>query len=55
MDTFIFWQVAFGAGWVDAETLRQAVKTTENPFGEITATEYQEITGEDFNKEVNHG
>lgn len=40
-----FWKLAFNMGWVTAEQLRLAVKTEDNPFGEITPVEYEEITG----------
>lgn len=43
-----FWQIAFMFKWVTAEQLRIAVKTDANPFGEITAKQYKEITGQDF-------
>ena len=43
-----FWKMAFNLKWVTAEQLRLAVKTESNPYGEITAEEYKEITKQDF-------
>ena len=49
-----FWQMAYNLGWIDAdkekaaEKLRIAVKTQDNPFGEISSEEYQLITGKEF-------
>ncbi|MFB5761028.1 XkdX family protein [Paenibacillus medicaginis] len=43
-----FWQLAYQWKWVTAEQLKGAVKTDTNPFGEITAAEYKDITGVDF-------
>ncbi|MFB5761096.1 XkdX family protein [Paenibacillus medicaginis] len=43
-----FWQKAFKYGWIDAESLKGAVKTETNPFGEITPEEYKDITGVEF-------
>ncbi|WP_419185172.1 XkdX family protein [Lysinibacillus sphaericus] len=43
-----FWQIAFMYKWVTAAQLRLAVKTEANPFGEISSTEYKEITGQEF-------
>jgi len=43
-----FWQIAFMFKWVTAEQLKIAVKTEDNPFGEITPKQYKEITGQDF-------
>lgn len=42
---YSFWKMAFDFGWVDAELLKGAVVKETNPYGEITAQEYQEITG----------
>lgn len=47
-----FWKMAYSNEWVTKEELREAVKTANNPFGEITKEEYKEITGTDFDKEV---
>lgn len=47
-----FWKMAYDNEWVTKEELRYAVKTPENPFGDITKDEYREITGADFDKEV---
>ncbi|NMM52163.1 XkdX family protein [Paenibacillus aquistagni] len=43
-----FWKLAYECKWIDAEGLRAVVKTESNPFGEITATQYKEITNIDF-------
>lgn len=43
-----FWEMAYNYGWVTKEELRGAVKTKNNPFGDITEEEYQQITGEEF-------
>ncbi|ERM20360.1 XkdX family protein [Brevibacillus laterosporus] len=43
-----FWRVAYQQKWVTAERLRLAVKTEQNPYGDITPEEYKEITGIDF-------
>ena len=43
-----FWKLAFNMGWVDAEKLRLVVKTEDNPKGEITPEQYEEITGIPF-------
>ncbi|NRR20626.1 XkdX family protein [Brevibacillus sp. MS2.2] len=37
-----FWALAFSMKWVSAaEKLRLAVKTTSNPFGEISTEEFK--------------
>lgn len=46
---FNFWQMAFNFKWVDAMSLKGAVKTDTNLFGEITTDEYKQITNIDFN------
>lgn len=43
-----FWKMAYNQKWVTAEQLRLAVVTESNPYGEITAEEYKEITNKDF-------
>lgn len=43
-----FWKTAFVQRWITAEKLKGAVKTDDNPFGEITPEEYKTITGLDF-------
>ncbi len=43
-----FWKMAWEYGWADIDTMRMAVITAENPFGEISKTEFKKITGEDF-------
>ena len=48
MDNFNFWKLAFERGWCTAEQLRGAVRTPTNPAGEITAKQYEEITGEKY-------
>lgn len=44
----MFWSMAYTWKWVTAEQLKGAVKTTSNPFGEISPEEYKTITGIDF-------
>lgn len=43
-----FWKMAFDMGAIGVELLRQAVKCIENPFGEITPEQYEEITKKKF-------
>lgn len=43
-----FWILAFEQKWIDAETLKGAVKTEKFPFGEITPAQYKEITKINF-------
>lgn len=43
-----FWKLAYNNHWVTLEQLRQAVKTESNPYGNITADEFEAITGEPF-------
>ncbi|WP_049825172.1 XkdX family protein [Paenibacillus sp. 1-18] len=43
-----FRSLAFKLNWVTVEKLKGAVKTEDNPFGEISPEEYKEITGVDF-------
>ncbi|MFF0829215.1 XkdX family protein [Brevibacillus sp. NPDC003359] len=43
-----FWTLAFSMKWVTVEKLRLAVKTTSNPFGEISPEEFKKITNQDF-------
>lgn len=43
-----FWVLAYTKHWITADKLRQAVKTEENPYGQITAEEYKTITGEEY-------
>lgn len=45
-----FWKMAFDMKWVDAEMLKGAVVTEDNPFGEITEAQYETITGVKFAK-----
>ena len=47
-----FWKMAYDNGWVTKEELKYAVRTPENPFGDIAKEEYREITGADFEEEV---
>ena len=44
----VFWKMAYNQKWVTAEQLRLAVVTESNPYGEISAEEYKEITKQDF-------
>ena len=43
-----FWKMAWEYKWADIDTMRMAVKTESNPFGEISKEEFKEITGEEF-------
>ncbi len=47
-DNFNFWKMAYDMKAIDINTLKQAVKTTANPYGEITEDEFKTITGVDF-------
>lgn len=47
-----WWKISFANNWVTKEELRYAVKTPENPYGDITKEEYREITDADFDEEV---
>lgn len=47
-DNYNFWKMAFDMKAIDINTLRQAVKTTANPYGEISEDQFKEITGIDF-------
>jgi hypothetical protein len=43
-----FWQLAYTRKWVTIDQLRIAVKTDNNPYGQITPEQFQQITGEAF-------
>lgn len=43
-----FWKMVYDYGWIDIDTLKQAVITNENPFGDITKAEFKEITGKAY-------
>lgn len=43
-----FWKLAFDMKWIDAQGLKGAVITESNPYGEITAEQYAEITGMEY-------
>ncbi|WP_394884165.1 XkdX family protein [Clostridium butyricum] len=45
-----FWKMVYDLKVIDAEYLKQAVITEKNKFGEITAVQYKEITGIEFNQ-----
>ena len=45
-----FWKMAYKMEAVDKDTLRMAVITKENPYGDITKEQFKEICGEDFEK-----
>lgn len=47
-DNYNFWEMAFDMKAIDINTLRQAVKTTANPYGEISEDQFKEISGVDF-------
>lgn len=46
--SYAFWKMAYDYKWVDTAKLRLAVKTPDNPYGEITPEEFFQITGEQF-------
>ncbi len=41
-----FWEMGYKNGWFGIELLQQAIITDENPYGEITQEEYEQIIGE---------
>lgn len=43
-----FWQLAYSRKWVTIEQLRLAVKTESNVYGDITPSEFKQVTGQDF-------
>lgn len=43
-----FWKMAYNFGWVTKEELKGTVITEQNPFGDITKEQYEEITGEKY-------
>lgn len=43
-----FWKMAWSMNAIDINILRQAVITEENPFGDITPEQFEEICGEKF-------
>lgn len=45
---FDFWKMAYDMGAIDIDMLKQAVKTDDNPFGEITTDEFKIICKQDF-------
>lgn len=45
---YIFWKMAYENQWVSSESLKLAVITDSNPYGEITTAEYEEIVGVPF-------
>ncbi|ENY98746.1 hypothetical protein HMPREF1092_03304 [Clostridium thermobutyricum] len=47
-DNFNFWKMVYDMKAIDINTLRKAVKTTSNPYGEISEEQFKEITGVDF-------
>lgn len=40
-----FWKMAYDYKWVTINQLLLVVKTENNPYGDITADEYKQITG----------
>ena len=44
----VFWKMAYENEWVTKEELRYALKTPENPFGDITKEEFKMITDSEF-------
>ena len=47
-----WWKMSFANHWVTEEELRWVVITPDNPSGDITKEQYKEITGIDFDREV---
>ncbi|CUU45481.1 XkdX family protein [Clostridium beijerinckii] len=45
-----FWKMCFDMNIIDADFLRQAVVTDTNKYGDITADQFKQITGEEFIK-----
>lgn len=45
-----FWKMIYDLKIIDSDYLRQAVITDTNKYGDITAEQFKEITGEDFIK-----
>lgn len=43
-----FWKMAYKHKWCTIEQLRMAVKTKEQPFGEISPEQFKVITENDF-------
>lgn len=43
-----FWKMVYDQKWVTKEELKGAVQTANNPYGEITPEQFEEITGEKF-------
>lgn len=43
-----FWKLAYEQKWCTIEQLRFAVKTEEQPFGEISPEQFKVITGIEF-------
>ncbi|MCR8846504.1 XkdX family protein [Paenibacillus sp. SC116] len=43
-----FWKYAFDMNWINVEVLRKAVRTSNNPSGDITPEQYREITSIDY-------
>lgn len=43
-----FWNLAYKSKWVTIDQLRMAVKTDFNPYGAITPSEFEAITGEKY-------
>ena len=47
-DNFNFWKMVYDMKAININTLRKAVKTTSNPYGEISEDEFKTITGVNF-------
>lgn len=43
-----FWKIAYDYNWVTKDELKGVVITEQNPFGDITKEQYEEITGEKY-------
>lgn len=49
-DNYEFWKMVWNMKAITISELRRAVKTEQNPFGEISPEEFKQISGEDFIK-----
>lgn len=43
-----FWKMGYDLQWFGLHLLSQAVITKDNPFGDITPEQYEEICGKKF-------
>lgn len=47
-----FWKIAYEQKWIGIEVLKQAVITKDNPYGDITKEQFEEITSVDFEERL---